>query len=955
MAWQTQREISLRAAYKAVDYGLRAKVDPDPAVVAQYNPVRGALEEAFHPDRFNQHLERVQSLIDSGERDYMLSPHEGAVPACSDAELHSLRLILPDFRQTLQKASEVESTADLLDAAEAQRSWNANWAPRNVEIDDGRVSRTPRNGLLLLPGCREAGELLWHLHIIVNDSVSSAALTLGGVPAAANPYRQPLSKSAAKVRELTALIDSAARGAHVRPWTSCGDAQRAALKERVPAYTTYVSADAAAGSWEESAADIKDMVAWRDWLWASLPLCADTLELALTFSQLAGNRRALVAYRLAGVPDERNPYWEAIELGEHIVDGYGGWLVGGSAVREPAQRLRSCTEAESLSLTTPVAEYQMLREAMTNIDNLRDFVNTAAAVLVWRDSLLSKLPSCAESFEIGVLMSQIADDYIALLGLTYAGYGRDVNPYVDVVLTNSVELNELLQSVPFDEGATAVVWDYGGQLEACNREEIATLGLILSDYLALHEAAGQIHSLELLEAFGDAQLAWRAELWPTLPNCSEAFEIGLHIFGTAGDRIHFDVPAIATDQLAQVIGGDTLLHERLGEIFAELPLKWRPQHSGEFVSYRRRCTAGQTDAIINGLQEFHSLIGEREALLAEPAGILAYLDKRIDWRRRQLPNMPRCLIVFSLDSIPELELAQGVASSIPVLGAFLSGSDLISAIATALAEDEARLPAVQTYSNRMPKCSESELRALLDDLPRITDLIDDIPDLRSRDALYDTIRSKLAWRREIWANMSICAEALEVGLLVHQIASDVATTEALGYHHLLDDSNPYIDLESEGRAALGHLRSRITGLVQSGERANTPAFDPRQLPRCSDAELETVYGYTFDHDLFPTFPDKSIDALLAYADRVLSWRAETWAPLPGCVEAYLLGSLVSRQLGDFVTFSALAWLPGDRGENPFAPDTRNDAIDLVSLTQSLKYEDMAEIDRFVERHYPPGS
>ena len=127
-------------------------------------------------------------------------------------------------------------------------------------------------------------------------------------------------------------------------------------------------------------------------------------------------------------------------------------------------------------------------------------------------------------------MSQIADDYIALLGLTYAGYGRDVNPYVDVILTNSVELTELLQSAPIDKGDYAAVWDYGGQLEACNQDEITTLDPILSEYLALQDAAQQISSLDLLAAFGDAQIAWRSELWPTLPNCAEAFEIGLHIF-----------------------------------------------------------------------------------------------------------------------------------------------------------------------------------------------------------------------------------------------------------------------------------------------------------------------------------------------------------------------------------------------------------------------------------------
>ena len=216
------------------------------------------------------------------------------------------------------------------------------------------------------------------MHLIVNDSVSSAALALAGVHVNQNPFIEPLRKNRAKVRKLIDRIENAVRepGSKVRPWTSCADAQRAALKEQVPSYTNYANAEASAGSWDEIVADINAMIAWRDELWSSLPLCADTLELALTFSLLAGNRRALVAYRQARVADEKNPYWEAIELGEHIIDGYGGWLVGGSAVRQSAQRLRSCTDTELQSLSITVAQYYMLREAMTNIENMRDFVNT---------------------------------------------------------------------------------------------------------------------------------------------------------------------------------------------------------------------------------------------------------------------------------------------------------------------------------------------------------------------------------------------------------------------------------------------------------------------------------------------------------------------------------------------------------------------------------------------------
>ena len=167
--------------------------------------------------------------------------------------------------------------------------------------------------------------------------------------------------------------------------------------------------------------------------------------------------------------------------------------------------------------------------------------------------------------------------------------------------------------------------------------------------------------------------------------------------------------------------------------------------------------------------------------------------------------------------------------------------------------------------------------------------------------------------------MPICSEALKVGFLIHQIASDIAAAVALGYHDLSGAPNHYLALEAEGREALQNARSKISGLIDSGERAQTPSSAGNQLPQCTNAELETIHGYTVDHHLFPTFPDKSMTSLLEYIDHVLSWRAETWAPLPACIEAYLIGSLVSRQTGDFVTYTALAWASGERGRNPFFP------------------------------------
>ena len=91
---------------------------------------------------------------------------------------------------------------------------------------------------------------------------------------------------------------------------------------------------------------------------------------------------------------------------------------------------------------------------------------------------------------------------------------------------------------------------------------------------------------------------------------------------------------------------------------------------------------------------------------ADPAGLREYVDKRIQWRQDKALDMPRCLIVFELDDLPAYDLAQRVTSNIPVLGAVLSGGDLLQAIAASLSGEDRSVAAIRPNSNRLPLCSE---------------------------------------------------------------------------------------------------------------------------------------------------------------------------------------------------------------------------------------------------------
>ena len=951
--WRSQREISLRAAHKAIDFGLREKLDYDPAVLARYNPLRETVSDGFYPERFNQDLERIRQLARREERQYVLSPQDGALPRCNSAELARLAPIAPEYQRMLEDSKTINSKMDLVDLANRQIRWRAAWAHNHIDqSEDGRITFTPRDGLAQLPACEEAAELLWLMNRSLNDLTSGIALIYAGFGKDDHPTFTLFNSNADAVDDMIAEIEALEPDENeaIREWTTCSEAQRDALKKTLPVYQEFLRRDRPELTKAAVYRFFRDEAAWRQALWSSLPHCADAVELALSFSQYASDQGASLAFEMAGAPHTLNPFRGEVAMGKRIVESFGAGLVGGSLFREFPPRLPNCSMAALDSLSLVVAQYHIYRERMTGFGTMGGFFAVIEPLVAWRDSLPGALPACAEAYESGLLMSQLADDYIALFGLTFAGYSHKVNPYYEAFQVGTHKLADLVAALPIDRGDHAALWEFGGELDSCDLDEIASLSEILDDYLHLLDAGGRISSLEELEAFGNAQVDWRRALWPRLPSCAEAFEIGLHIYRSAGDQILFDVPAIAESQVANIIGGEAPLSTRLGQIYADLPRKWRDQHSGKIESHRRHCTAAQTESVVDALAGYRAFLEGAVDFDKSPEAFGGYVDERIAWRSESAAAMPRCVIVFALDSVLAFDLAASFSESIPVLGAVLSGADLLQAIAMALTEGDTAVKAVPDYANRLPPCALEELRSLQENSQAYADLIDDAPDLDSRSALFDFIEAKLVWRDEVWASLPLCSEALELGFLIHQIASDMASAAALGRRNLQGAENPFIAPEAAGREALRATRQKIERLIEADARPEAAPSSGRALPRCQDAVLDDVAGYTYERDLFPYIEGRSLPMLLEYVDSVLSWRAETWAPLPACVEAYILGVLTTRQTSDFAAYIALDWSGVARGENPFMPGIAADAQDLVDLTEALREFNLEGINRFVEAY-----
>ena len=121
LIWRTQQELSLRAAYKAVVFGLLAKVDAEPAALEEYNPLRAIQAEPWYPGLFMD-LGRQAPGPDRQRRAALRAFAGGGRAAGLQRRAHlaGLAPLRPDYRRIIDDSEAVASIDDLLALAARQ-------------------------------------------------------------------------------------------------------------------------------------------------------------------------------------------------------------------------------------------------------------------------------------------------------------------------------------------------------------------------------------------------------------------------------------------------------------------------------------------------------------------------------------------------------------------------------------------------------------------------------------------------------------------------------------------------------------------------------------------------------------------------------------------------------------------------------------------------------------------
>ena len=367
---------------------------------------------------------------------------DGTLPACADEQLQGLRAAKTDeYTTILNAAFAVETIDDLLrydgdQLAFREKIWND------------------------LPPCAEAFEIAPLMLHISGDFLTAHALAFAGVLLDSNPFYWQLERD---IRRLPSwLFDAMGTTpeltrqlfeSNLPPCSPAQLAQVAAIEPPFDADKRHVAdlmdTDSMAAARQYALTEIR----WRSERMSLFPPCAESIELALYMSGLGSDLVAGTTLNLVGRLGV-NLYDTQAVIGADVLEELLSELLAKSKTASDDQHdyeLPGCTIMQVDSLRRSILySFNDFVESMPPVDSIQfrtEYVAFADAHLTWRESILERLPPCAEAIDIALFLSQVSGTLATLNILEYAGLSLDENPYVEEVTGMVTVYKQILENV----------------------------------------------------------------------------------------------------------------------------------------------------------------------------------------------------------------------------------------------------------------------------------------------------------------------------------------------------------------------------------------------------------------------------------------------------------------------------------------------------------------------------
>ena len=393
------------------------------------------------------------------------------------------------------------------------------------------------------------------------------------------------------------------------------------------------------------------LIAWRESFWVSHPICDEVFDIGLAMDESASDMAAFLAYQLAGVAVEDNPYVESMRNSIGLLTILLGELpelpsAEGDAM---ATDLPACTDEDLGLLSEELAVFRALLEVPPRTFSLVGLAKYGVAQLTWRDKLWSRLPPCDLSLQVGLLMSHITSDLAIELALEIGEIAGEGAPFSQQITADRARLAELaapIEAVGSVQAQTAT-WP------ECGDEGMLAFYARNAAFPALVDALKAAETVPDLLAAAELHLAWRELLQTNLPECVESMitsGLMLRVTGNYVASLALDIAGIMPQANAEVpikphLFGIVTIGVIADEVSAAIEASGKPP--AELVEAAAGSNLPDCEDSDMGLS-FYNLFVEYSDLVdladsLETVGdVMEYRQAQIDWAETQIELLPGC-------------------------------------------------------------------------------------------------------------------------------------------------------------------------------------------------------------------------------------------------------------------------------------------------------------------------
>ncbi len=516
--------------------------------------------------------------------------------SCLDAQLTELIDRYDQLDLLIADAEAIETTDDLLVYSEAQINWRDNLQP-------------------LMPPCAEALEFALLMFEWSGDEVVTRAIKLARERDAMGSFELDADNDLQRIRNLANVIRRGDEFPALLPMDDeqgkCPIDDADSDFDPIRGFQVLLEALTRVDSVDLLNYYGFSHLAFSDELWQQLPACSGKLHIILQLMQLLSDLSAMVAIEYAGISPYANPYEALVLEGAEKLDEMVPGEVNHYQARLLSPRrsnLPRCSKAELATLDDMRREFDALIDSAPSFADQVSYLPYVEAYLLWRNENWPHPSPCAETFEIAVIMRQIASNYVS--GPAYSKAQRRVGLTLQakpqwIQLFSRSNLPELLtkrlsQATGYMNDPKLIL-PRKNNLPTCtdaqlrqHLDDLLGASSALVDLLFISGTVG-----DLIEYF-PAQLQWRETIWLNLPPCEPIFEIAWRL-----SQLTDDFGALLAFHLAGMQAEAQRYEQQIRrdmELLAEIIPAWQPLEipraapplESELPSYRDRTLPGST-------------------------------------------------------------------------------------------------------------------------------------------------------------------------------------------------------------------------------------------------------------------------------------------------------------------------------------------------------------------------